>query len=112
MLENSLKKIKSLFGECIKGINYIYIDETNVNQIIADIETPAFGYEKKLIIARNTGLFKKEGKRKNVEISKLKEKISKYIEENINIINTSVVLVFVEEEAETKQELYKTIDKF
>lgn len=112
LLENSLKKIKSLFGECIKGINYIYIDETNVNQIIADIETPAFGYEKKLIIARNTGLFKKEGKRKNVEISKLKEKISKYIEENINIINTSVVLVFVEEEAETKQELYKTIDKF
>lgn len=112
LLENSLKKIKSLFGECIKGINYIYIDETNVNQIIADIETPAFGYERKLIIARNTGLFKKEGKRKNVEISKLKEKISKYIEENINIINTSVVLVFVEEEAEMKQELCKTIDKF
>ena len=44
--------------------------------------------------------------------AKIKEKISKYIEENINIINTSVVLVFVEEEAETKQELYKTIDKF
>ena len=63
LLENTLKKIKNIFGECIKGINYINIDETNYNQLISDIETPAFGYEKKLIIARNTGLLKKEGKR-------------------------------------------------
>lgn len=111
LLESSLKKIKTLFGECIKGINYITIDETNVNELIADIETPAFGYEKKLIIARNTGLFKKEGKRKNAEMAKLKEKISKYIDENIEIIDSSVVIVFVEEEADVKQELYKTIEK-
>lgn len=111
LLETLLKKIKTLFGECIKGINYIIIDETNVNELIADIETPAFGYEKKLIIARDTGLFKKEGKRKNVETAKLKEKISKYIEENIKIIDSSVILVFVEEEADSKQELYKTIEK-
>ena len=26
LLENSLKKIKNLFGECLKGINYITID--------------------------------------------------------------------------------------
>ena len=75
LLETSLKKIKTLFGECIKGINFITIDETNVNELISDIETPAFGYEKKLIVARNTGLFKKEGKRKNAELTKLKEKI-------------------------------------
>ena len=67
LLETSLKKIKTLFGECIKGINFISIDDTNVEQLIADIETPAFGYEKKLIIARNTGLFKKEGKRKKTD---------------------------------------------
>ena len=65
LLETVLKKIKTLFGECIKGINYINIDDTNYSEIISDIETPAFGYEKKLIIARNTGLLKKEGKRKN-----------------------------------------------
>lgn len=111
LLETSLKKIKALFGECIKGINFISIDETNVNELIADIETPAFGYEKKLIIARNTGLFKKEGKRKNAELAKLKEKISNYVQENIKIIKESMVLVFVDEEADTKQELYKTIDK-
>lgn len=110
LLESNLNKIKKLFGECIKGINYILIDSNNVSNIISDIETPAFGYEKKLIIARNTGLFKKEGKKKDTEVFKVKEKLNKYIQENINIINESVVLIFVEEEAE-KQELLTTIEK-
>ena len=111
LLENSLKKIKNIFGECIKGINYINIDETNYTELIQDIETPAFGYEKKLIIAKNTGLFKKDGKRKNVELEKSREKLIDYINQNIDIIKTSVVLVFVEENVDTKKELYKVIDK-
>ena len=111
LLETSLKKIKSLFGECIKGINYINIDDTNSNELIQDLETPSFGYEKKLIIARNTGLLKKESKRKNAELSKLKEKISEYIKQNIDIIREGIVLAFIEEEADPKQELYNTIDK-
>lgn len=111
LLESSLKKIKGLFGEAIKGINYINIDETNCNELIANMETPSFGYERKLIIARNTGLLKKDGKRKNAELMKLREKISTYLKENIAMIKESVVLVFVEEEADSKQELYTTIDK-
>lgn len=111
LLEMSLKKIRDVFGECVKGINFISIDDTNINELISDIETPAFGYEKKLIIARNTGLLKKEGKRKNSQISELKTKICDYIKNNIDVINESVVLVFVEEEADIKQELYKIIDK-
>lgn len=111
LLETSLKKIKDLFGECVKGINFISIDDTNVDELISDMETPAFGYEKKLIIVRNTGLLKKEGKRKNSQISELKTKICDYIKNNIDVINESFVLVFVEEEADIKQELYKTIDK-
>ena len=111
LLETSLKKINTLFGECIKVINYITIDDNNYNQIISDIETPAFGYEKKLIIARNTGILKKDGKRKNVEMQKLRENIAKYIEENIKEINKSVVLVFIEEDVDVKLDLYRTIDK-
>ena len=111
LLESNLKKIKNLFGECVKGINFIMIDEQNVSEIISDIETPSFGYEKKLIIARNTGLFKKEGKRKAGDTAKLKEKLAKYIEENIKLINESVVLVFVEEEADSKSALYTAIEK-
>ena len=95
----------------IKGINYILIDEQNVSEIIADIETPSFGYEKKLIIARNTGLFKKEGKKKTGELYKLKEKLAEYIEQNIKIIQESVVLVFVDEEVDEKSDLFKKIEK-
>lgn len=113
LLEARLKRIKKEFGEMIKGINYIQIDENNAQELIADIETPAFGYEKKLIIARNTGLFKKEKKTaKGPELAliNLSNKIAEYINENIKLINEAVELVFVEEEAE-KNNLYKAIEK-
>ena len=44
--------MKKVFGELVKGINYIIIDENSIQELIADIETPAFGYPKKLIIAK------------------------------------------------------------
>ena len=75
LLETSLNKIKKIFGECVKGINYILIDDTNLNQLVSELETPAFGYEKKLIIVRNSGILKKEGKRKNQELAKIKNVI-------------------------------------
>lgn len=62
LIENKVKKIKKEFGELVQGINYLQIDDTNVEQLIDDLETPAFGFAKKLIIAKNTGLFKKEKK--------------------------------------------------
>ena len=68
-LENKVKKIKKEFGELIKGINYISLDETNINSLISDLETPAFGYDKKLIVAKDTGLFKKE-KRTSKKVAK------------------------------------------
>ena len=110
LIETNVKKIKNIFGECIKGINYILVDETNIKEIISDIETPSFGYSKKLIIAKNTGLLKKEGKRKTSDISQTKERLLKYLQENMQIIKESVVLVFIEEEVE-KQELYNFLDK-
>lgn len=110
ILDNCVKKIIKLFGEMVKGINYIQIDESNLQEIISDIETPAFGYDKKLIIAKNTGLFKKEGRKKNIEIEKLKEKLETYINDNIEELKESVVLIFIEEEAD-KGKLLDLIDK-
>ena len=113
LLEARLKKIKKEFGELVKGINYIQIDETNVQELISDIETPAFGYENKLIVARNTGMFKKEKKTaKGPELAmmNLSKKIADYINENSNLINEAVELIFVEEEAE-KNNLYNAIQK-
>ena len=109
--ETAIKKIKNLFGDLIKGINYILIDDKNVNDIISDIETPCFGYEKKLIIAKNTGLFKKELKTKKKPEDIIRDKIVNYINENIEMIKESVVLVFVEEIAE-KNSLFEIIEKY
>lgn len=111
LLEQQLKKIKKNFGEAIKGINYIAIDENNIQELISDIETPAFGYPNKLIIARDTGIFKREGKGRTGGASKeLKEKINDYLKENIKMIEEAVVLVFVESEVE-KNSIYNTLEK-
>ena len=110
LLDNCVKKIKKIFGDTINGINYIQIDNNNVTEIIADIETPAFGYPQKLIIAKDTGLFQKakRGKAtvdaKNAEDkkndNKFEDKLATYIDENINMIKESVILVFIENEAD------------
>ena len=110
LLENNVRKIKKQFPELILGINYVVLDETGVEEIIPNIQTPAFGYEKKLIIVKNSGLFKKEGKRKNTANSTIQDKIANYISENIDMINESVIIIFIEDEAE-KNTLYDVIDK-
>ncbi len=110
LLENAVKKIKKLFGELILGINYIQINETNIDNLISDIETPAFGFDKKLIVIKNAGLFKK-GTKKNPEAnSERQKKIAKYIQENINLINDSAILLFIEEDV-SKVELQKVIEE-
>lgn len=110
LLENSIKRIKKIFGELINGINYISIDETNINNIISDLETPAFGFEKKLVIAKNTGLFKKETKSKKSDNSLLKEKINTYLKNNIETLKESIILVFIEDTVE-KCSLLTTIEE-
>ncbi len=111
LIENIVKKIKKLFGELVLGINYIQINENNIENLISDIETPAFGFDKKLIIIKNAGLFKK-GTKKNPEANTEKQKkIAKYLEQNINIINSGTILLFIEEEV-SKVELQKVIEEY
>lgn len=119
LLENCVKKIKKNFGELINGINYVQIDYKTIDDLIPNIETPAFGYPKKLIIIKDSGLLKKESKRGKKETSKekkdsknisLQKKIASYIIENIEIIRETAVIVFIEQEIETN-DLYKTIQK-
>ena len=110
LIDSNVKKIKKQFGKIVAGINYINIDEDTVENIISDIQTPAFGYEKKLIIARNTGIFKTGVKKQKESITNFRNKLNDYIKENIDIIKESVILVFIEEEA-GKSNLFTTIDK-
>ena len=80
-------------------------------EIISDLETPSFGFEKKLIIAKNTGVFKKEGRKKvKKDDQSIKSKLLEYLNENFEYIKDSVILVFVEDEAE-KSELMEFINK-
>jgi DNA polymerase-3 subunit delta len=110
LLESNVKKIKNIFGEYIKGINYIILDENNIEQIIDYIETPAFGYPKKLIISKNSGILAKEDKKKNEKMTKLREKLENYITQNKQLIDDSVILIFIESDIE-KSSLFKTLDK-
>lgn len=111
LINNCVKNIEKLFGEKIAGINFVLIDENNVNEIISDIQTPAFGFERKLIVAKNTGLFKKDAKKKTKnDNSNIKVKLTSYLEENIDILKKDVVLVFIEETAE-KCELLNIFEK-
>ena len=94
-----LKKIKKEFGEIQLGINYVQVDENNVSNIISNIETPAFGFPSKLIIAKDTGLFKKK--------NALADALSDYLK----IANLEgVELVFLEIAPE-KNSLFNTISK-
>ncbi len=80
-------------------------------EIISDLETPSFGFEKKLIIAKNTGLFKKDGRKKaKKDDQSIKSKLLEYLKENFEYIKDSVILVFVEDEAD-KSELLDFINK-
>lgn len=110
LLENAVKKIKKLFGELVLGINYIQINETNIGSLISDVETPAFGFDKKLIVIKNAGLLKKERKANSKGNNELQKKIAEYIKGNINVINDTTILVFIEEDI-SKCELTKVIEE-
>ena len=108
LLDNSLKKIKKIFGDMLQGINYIILDESLIDDLIYNIESPAFGYDKKLIIVRNSGLFKKDGRKKAG--TPIQEKIASYILENMDLIEESTVIVFIEETVD-KNSVYEAINK-
>ena len=110
LLENTVKKIRNLFGEITKGINYIEIDETNINKLIGELQTPAFGYEKKLIIVKNTGLFKREIKKKGADFANYRDKLIEYLKENASEIKESIILVFIEETVD-KTKILSTLEE-
>ena len=110
LLENALKKIKKIFGKLSYGLNYIKIDNSNIDSLISEIQTPAFGFEKKLIIVSSTELLKKQAKKKSSNIQDLIEEVTNYIKDNFDDIKEQNVIVFIEEDAD-KNLLYKQIDE-
>ena len=97
-----VEKAKKSFGELQLGINYIQIDESNVNNVISDIETPAFGYERKMIIVKNANLMQKK--------NAISDKLSEYLNDADKQILDSIELIIVEDSVE-KNALFNTISK-
>lgn len=101
LLESCVKKIKKLFGDKQLGINYIELDDESViNALMPEIQTPPFGFDKKMIVVKNSGIFKKETKKKTQGLKELRETLEKYLEENIEDIKQSLILVFIEDTVE------------
>lgn len=97
-----VKKAKKNFGELQLGINYIQIDESNVNNVISDIETPAFCYERKMIIVKNANLMQKK--------NAISDKLSDYLNDADKQTLDSIELIIVEDSVE-KNALFNTISK-
>lgn len=110
LIEREIKSIKKQFGEIVQGINYVAIETNGVENIIPELETPAFGYPEKLIIVKNCDLLKKETKTKKSKNQEIAQKLANYIEENIQLLENTILLI-VEETADKTNTLYKTIEK-
>ena len=44
--EKTVEKIKSAFGELVKGINFIVIDKDTINLLQGEVTTYPFGFDK------------------------------------------------------------------
>ena len=110
LIEREIKSIKKQFGEIVQGINYVAIEINGIENIIPELETPAFGYPEKLIIVRHCDLLKKETKTKKSKNQEIAQKLANYIEENIQLLENTILLI-VEEAADKTNTLYKTIEK-
>ena len=127
-LEEIKDEYESKYAPLTLGLNYILLNNMDsIDELITEIEMPAFGYENKLIIIRGCNLFtEKNGKSFNKEEKENKEsfevkEILEYFKENKNILEY-VDIVFVEGNIKTnklvewikkngKVDEYKELDK-
>lgn len=110
LLESCLKKIKKNFGDLKEGLNYIKIEAADASSIIVELQTPPFGFERKLILVKESELLKKQGKKKNQAITEEVNKLAEFFENDFDGVKDQNVIVFVCEDAE-KNSLFKVIDK-
>ena len=110
LLETNLKRIKKCFGELKEGLNYIKLENASSDNIIVELQTPPFGFEKKLIIVKDSELFKKQGKKKSTNIFDEIDKLVQFLDDDFDSVKDQNIIIFIEEEVD-KNALYKEIDK-
>ena len=88
--EKTVEKIKSAFGELVKGINFIVIDKDTINLLQGEVTTYPFGFDKKLIIVNiaNKNQDTDDGASKNDWFDdELMENILNSIDMNVTVFN-------------------------
>lgn len=92
------------------GINYIELDEETMGSLMQEIQMPCFGYPKKLIVVKKSGVFKKDTrKRGTASVKDLRDELEKYLKANIDYIKDNLILIFIEDTIE-KLNITKTIE--
>lgn len=100
LINEKINDIKKEYKILSKGINYINIDGNDFeSQLKVEIEMPAFGFDKKLIILHNTDCFFKSS-----------DNLLEYLENNLKILSSSDI-IFLEENVRKNNKLYKFVDK-
>ena len=112
--EEKLEQIKANFGECIKGINFIVLDKTNINRLEDEINTYPFGFSKKLIIVKVDKKEKKENAEgaTDAESEAQEEKndwLTASVEESLKTLEDVIVVFYGDIKKTTK--IYKLIQK-
>ena len=82
------------------GINYIELDAETIDNLIQEIQMPCFGYSKKMIVVKNSGLFKKDTKKKSSRIKDIRDNLEKCLKENAEYIKENLVIIFIEDSVE------------
>lgn len=109
---------KLLIDESMKDMNMVIVDgKTDAGLIISNCETMPFFAEKKLVIVKNSGLFKPSKKESEEKSSKAKAKTAKKltaaeeISEYLKKLPDHVCLIFYEEEVDKRLKLLDAIKK-
>lgn len=113
--EEKLEQVKSNFGECVKGINFIVLDKTNIGNLESEINTYPFGFSRKLIIVKVDKKEKKEST-ENVDDSENTEVVEEKndwltpsVESSLKSLEDVVVVFYGDIKKTTK--IYKLVQK-
>lgn len=113
--EEKLEQVKTNFGECIKGINFIILDKNNINNLENEINTYPFGFSRKLIIVKVDKKEKKEsteGADESENLEPVEEKndwLTPSVEESLKNLEDVVVVFYGDIKKTTK--IYKLVQK-
>ena len=110
--ENKLNNIINDFGELVKGINYIVLDKDSINNLENEINTYAFGFQKKLIIIK---IEKKSSEKSNSDDSSNQDEKNDWLDESLentlSNLDSDVTVVFYGD-IQKRSRIYKLVQKY